>query len=107
MYNHLMNLEMVQATPQQIEAFCRKYHIRSMAFFGSITRRDFGAHSDIDVLVDFEPGYVPGFNFFLIEAELSKLLGRNVDLQTANFLNPEIRQSALSEAVTVYEQAEP
>jgi len=107
MYNHLINLEMVQATPQQIEAFCRKYHIRSMAFFGSITRRDFGPHSDIDVLVDFEPGYVPGFNFFLIEAELSKLLGREVDLQTANFLNPEIRQSALSEAVTVYEQAEP
>ena len=64
MYNQLMNLEMIQATPQQIEAFCRKYHIRSMAFFGSITRQDFGPHSDIDILVDFEPGYAPGFNFF-------------------------------------------
>jgi predicted nucleotidyltransferase len=48
----------------------------------------------------------PDLNFF-IEAELSNLLGRKVDLQTTNFLNPEIRQSALSEAVIVYEQAEP
>jgi uncharacterized protein len=92
-------------TPQQIEAFCQKYHIHSLAFFGSVVREDFGPHSDVDVLVEFEPGYVPGFDFFLIETELSRLMGRKVDLQTANFLSPEIRQSALSEAVTAYEQA--
>jgi predicted nucleotidyltransferase len=43
--------------------------------------------------------------FFLIEAELSKLLGRKVDLQTRNFLSADILKNALSEAVGVYEQA--
>ncbi len=94
----------IRLTPEQIEAFCQKHHIRSLAFFGSVVRDDYQASSDIDVLVDFEPGHTPGFDFFLIEAELSRLTGRKVDLQTANFLSPEIRQSALSEAVTVYVQ---
>jgi hypothetical protein len=87
-----------------IESFCQKHHIRSLAIFGSYARNNFRPDSDIDVLVDFEPGHTPGFDFFLLEVELSKLLGRKVDLQTANFLSPVIRHSALSEAVTVYER---
>ncbi len=69
-----------------------------------MVREDFGPQSDIDVLVEFEPEHIPGFDFFLIEAELSKLIGHKVDLQTTNFLDLEIRQSALAEAVTAYEQ---
>jgi predicted nucleotidyltransferase len=92
-------------TSDQLSAFCQKRHIRSLAFFGSVVRADFGPHSDIDVLVEFEPDHIPGYDFFLIESELSHLLGRKVDLQTAHFLSPEIRQSALAEAVTAYEQA--
>ena len=90
---------------QRIESYCQKHHIRSLAIFGSFVRNDYGPKSDIDVLVDFEPGFTPGFDFFSIEAELSELLGRKVDLQTTSFLSPEVRQSALSEAVTVYEHA--
>ena len=100
-----MNTAAIGLIPKQIQAFCKKHHIRSLAFFGSVVREDFGPHSDIDVLVEFEPGHIPGFDFFLIEAELSKLMGRKVDLQTNNFLSPEIRQSALAEAVTAYKQA--
>ena len=100
-----MNLATINITPRHIETFCRKHHIRSLAYFGSVVRDDFGPESDIDVLVDFEPGHIPGFDFFLLEVELSRLLGRKVDLQTVSFLSPEIRQSALSEAITVYEQA--
>jgi hypothetical protein len=85
--------------------FCRKHHIRKMTFFGSVVRDDFGPQSDIDVLVEFEVGHTPGFDFFLIEAELSQLLGCKVDLQTPNFLSPEIRRSVLSELVPAYEQA--
>jgi predicted nucleotidyltransferase len=99
-----MNTSAIGLTPQQLETFCQKYHIRSLAFFGSVLRADFGPQSDIDVLVEFEPEHTPGFDFFLIEAELSRLMGRKVDLQTANFLSPDIRQSALAEAVTAYEQ---
>jgi predicted nucleotidyltransferase len=57
------------------------------------------------VLVEFEPDHTPGFDFFLMEAELSQLLGHRADLQTLNFLSPEIRHSVLSEAVPAYEQA--
>lgn len=89
----------------QISQFCRKHHIRRLAFFGSVVRADFGPQSDVDVLVEFEVGHTPGFDFFLLEAELSRMLGRKVDLQTLNFLSPEIRPSVLSEAVSAYEQA--
>jgi uncharacterized protein len=89
---------------KQIEQFCQKHNIRQMSFFGSVVRDDFSPQSDIDILVEFEPGHTPGFDFFLIEDELSQLLGRKVDLQTITFLSPEIRQSVLSEAVPVYEQ---
>jgi hypothetical protein len=95
----------MQFARQPLRQFCQKHHIHKLAFFGSVVRNDFGPHSDIDVLVEFEPGWTPGFDFFLMEAELSSLLGRKVDLQTANFLSPEIRPSVMSEAVTVYEQA--
>jgi len=90
---------------QQIQKFCQKHHIRQLSFFGSVVRDDFGPQSDIDVLVEFEPGHSPGLDFFLIEAELSKLIGRRVDLQTLNFLSPAIRSSVLEEAVPAYEQA--
>ena len=45
---------------QQLEAFCRRHHIRKLALFGSVLRDDFGPDSDVDVLVEFEPGHVPG-----------------------------------------------
>jgi predicted nucleotidyltransferase len=87
-----------------VEQFCHTHHILKLIFFGSVVRSDFGPHSDIDVLVKFEPGHTPGFDFFLIEAELSRLLGRKVDLQTENFISREILQSALAEAIIAYEQ---
>lgn len=89
----------------QLKSFCQKHHIRQLSFFGSVVRDDFGPQSDIDVLVEFEPGHTPGFDFFLMEAELSQLLGRKVDLQTLNFLSPEIRRGVLSETDPAYEQA--
>ena len=103
-YNIFMDLNPVVSS-YPFKVLCQKHHIRQMALFGSILRADFGPHSDIDVLVEFEPEHIPGLDFFLIEAELSKGLGRKVDLQTKEFLSPEIRNSVLSEMVPVYEQA--
>jgi len=87
----------------KIKKFCQKHHIQRMSFFGSVVRNDFGPNSDIDVLVEFEPGFTPGLDFFLMEAELSQMLGRKVDLQTINFLSPHIRDSVLAEAIPAYE----
>ncbi len=100
-----MDISSFQFSAEHIKAFCQRYFIRKMAFFGSFVRDDFGEEGDIDVLVEFEPNHIPGFDFFTIEAELSAMLGRKVDLQTAQFLSPEIRTSALAEMVIAYEQA--
>ena len=90
---------------QKIVDFCRRHHIRRLAFFGSVLRNDFGPESDVDVLVEFEPGYVPGLAFFSIEEELSRILGRKVDLNTPGFLSPYFRDQVLAEAEVQYAQA--
>jgi uncharacterized protein len=97
-----MNRIRIQIPKERITDFCRRHHIRKLAIFGSALRDDFGPDSDVDVLVEFEPGHVPGLAFFGIEQELSAILGRKVDLNTAGFLSPEIREVVLKEAEVQY-----
>jgi predicted nucleotidyltransferase len=87
---------------QKLTEFCRTNHIFRLALFGSILRDDFRPDSDVDVLVEFEPGHVPGLKFFALERELSELLGRKVDLNTPNFLSPYFRGRVLAEAEVQY-----
>ena len=61
---------------EAIAKFCRKWHVIELALFGSVLRDDFSPESDVDVLVTFEPGHVPGLDFISMEEELSALLGR-------------------------------
>ncbi len=95
---------MKPAVPKgQIAEFCRRNHIRRLSLFGSILRDDFGPGSDIDVLVEFEPGHVPGFRFIRLQDELSGLFGgRRVDLVTPKFLNRRIRDEVLRSAEVQY-----
>jgi uncharacterized protein len=97
-----MNRIRIQIPKERITDFCRQHHIRKLAIFGSALRDDFGSDSDVDVLVEFEPGHVPGLAFFGIEQELSAILGRKVDLNTAGFLSPEIREVVLKKAEVQY-----
>ncbi|MCC7007580.1 MAG: nucleotidyltransferase family protein [Acidobacteria bacterium] len=86
-----------------VTAFCQRHRIARLALFGSALRDDFGLHSDVDVLVEFQPGHVPGLNFVSMERELSALFqGRRVDLVTPKFLNQRIREQVLREAETLY-----
>src|SRR4030088_2853316 len=87
---------------KRIVKFCRQHHVRKLALFGSVLRDDFGPDSDVDVLVEFEPGHVPGLAFLAMEEELSKLLGRKVDLNTSGFLSPHFRERVLSDAEVQY-----
>jgi hypothetical protein len=87
----------------QLAEFCRRHHILKLALFGSILRDDFRPDSDIDVLVEFEPGHVPGFGFIRLQDELSALFGgRAVDLVTPKFLNRRIRDEVLRSAEVQY-----
>ena len=87
---------------QRIATFCRRNRIRRLALFGSVLRDDFAPDSDIDVLVEFEDGHVPGLAFFAMEQELSEILGRRVDLNTPKFLSRYFRDNVLAEAENQY-----
>lgn len=90
---------------EKIADFCRKHGIRKIAFFGSVLRDDFMPESDVDILVEFEPGHTPGLAFFTMQRELSEILGRKVDLNTAGDLSPYFRDEVLSEAQVLYDAA--
>jgi hypothetical protein len=85
-----------------VAEFCHRHHVTRLALFGSVLRDDFGPDSDVDVLVEFMPGRVPGFGFFEMEQELSDILGRKVDLNTPQFLSHHFREQVLSEAKAHY-----
>jgi len=92
----------IEVNKHEVERFCRRHRIRRLALFGSVLRDDFGPDSDVDVLVEFEDGHVPGLAFFAMEAELSKILGRTVDLNTPQFLSRHFRDDVLAEAEDQY-----
>jgi hypothetical protein len=99
-----MNVQ-IEIPTDKIADFCRRNHIRKLAFFGSVLRNDFTPESDVDVLVEFEPGHTPGLAFFAMQRELSEILGRNTDLNTAQDLSQYFRQEVLDEAEVLYVKA--
>ena len=86
----------------KIADFCRRHHISRLSLFGSVLRDDFGPASDVDVLVEFEPGHAPGLAFFSMEEELSGIIGRKVDLNTSGFLSPHFRSRIERESEVQY-----
>ncbi|MGB6065177.1 MAG: nucleotidyltransferase family protein [Desulfomonilaceae bacterium] len=86
-----------------IEDFCRKHYIRKLSIFGSYLREDFGPESDIDFLVEFDPEHIPGLlEIAGMEIELSKMLGRKVDLMTAQDLSRYFRDEVVAQAEVQY-----
>ena len=93
----------ITASPEVIADFCQRHHIRRLSLFGSVLRDDFRPDSDVDVLVEFEPGATPGlFKYAGMEMELSEHFGRKVDLLTAGFLSPYFREQVLREARPIH-----
>jgi predicted nucleotidyltransferase len=95
----------IEVPVSRVADFCRRHHIRRLALFGSVLRNDFGPESDVDVLVDFDPGYTPGLAFFSMQDELSDLLGWKVDLNTRGFLSRHFCDEVLRQARVVYDAA--
>jgi len=89
---------------EKIAEFCRKNHIRKLSLFGSALREDFRFDSDVDVLVEFEPGTRVGMiRLAGLEIELGEILGRKVDLNTPGFLSKYYRDKVLAEAAVHYD----
>ena len=99
-----MNRSSVSLPDDRIADFCRRHHVRKLSLFGSVLREDFTPDSDVDVLVEFEPGRTPGyFRLFDMEEELSSMGGsRKVDLRTPQGLSCYFRDEVLAEAQVVY-----
>ena len=94
-----MDLRGISFPEQDISAFCRRHGVRRLSVFGSILRDDFGPQSDVDVLVEFEPGRTPGMiGFGGMILELSAITGRSVDLRTPADLSEYFRPRILQEA---------
>jgi len=93
----------IEIPRERIAAFCRTHHIRKLSFFGSVISEHFTQDSDVDVLVEFEPGQVVGLiRLAGMEFELSEIIGRKVDLRTPADLSRYFREEVLSSAEIQY-----
>lgn len=102
----MQNKLQIEVPRKQIVEFCKKHHVRKLSLFGSVLRDDFGPDSDIDVLIEFEPGQVVGFfKLFDMEEELAKILGgRRVEINTPHSLSRYFRGQVMESAEVQYAQ---
>ena len=90
----------------RIAEFCKRNRVRRLSLFGSVLRKDFGPDSDVDILVEFEPGARIGLiRLSGLEIELGNIVGRKVDLNTPGFLSKYYRDQILAEADVQYDAA--
>ena len=93
----------LQVPEARIAEFCRRHHVRRLSFFGSVIREDFRPDSDVDVLIEFQPGHAVGLvRMAGLELELAQLLGRKVDLRTPAELSRFFRDEVLRTSQVQY-----
>lgn len=95
----------IEIPAPEITAFCRRHHIRQLALFGSVLRDDFGPDSDVDVLVEFEPGVDDSLTLLDLagmQSELAAIIQREVDLVLKDGIKPFIREEVLHNAAVIY-----
>ena len=88
---------------QEIKSFCEAHHIAKLSLFGSILTEQFNTDSDVDILVEFKLGHTPGFlQMAALEAELTAMLHRKVDLRTAAELSRYFRDDVIAHSEIQY-----
>ena len=93
----------IDLSSKKIAEFCRRNHISKLSVFGSFLRDDYNEDSDIDILVEFFPDHIPGLiRLAGMENELSAVLGRKVDMRTAEDLSRYFRNEVLESAEVKY-----
>ena len=101
-----MSQARISIPKDRIAEFCVRNRVRRLSLFGSVLRKDFGPDSDVDILVEFEPGARMGLiRLAGLEIELGKIVGRKVDLNTLGFLSKYYRDQILTEADVQYDAA--
>jgi uncharacterized protein len=99
-----VSMHRLSIPPEQLAQYCQAHHIRRLSIFGSTLAGTARPDSDIDLLVEFEPGREPGLlALAAMEAELTDMLGGSrVDLRTAQDLGRHFRDRVLREAELQY-----
>lgn len=88
---------------ERIAEFCRRHHIVKLSLFGSVLGEEFRDDSDVDVLVEYDPRRIPDLLKVVgQEEELSSMLGRKVDLRTAEDLSRFFRDEVVRSAELLY-----
>jgi predicted nucleotidyltransferase len=101
--NHALQLGALQIDASLLAELCRRYGVRELSLFGSAARGEMGPESDIDIMVEFEPGLRIGLiKFESLVEDLESLAGRKVDLVTKRGLKPWVRPNVLKDARVIY-----
>ena len=96
-------MQPLQYSPEKLAELCKRYHVQRLSLFGSRLKGTARPDSDIDILVEFEPGKTPGLAFFRLEDELSQLFGGDVELSTPHFLSTYFRDEVVKSARPLYD----
>jgi len=88
-----------------IRSYCKRQPIKRLSLFGSYLRGDACPNSDVDLLVEYVAGAPVGLlSMAGQEIQLSEILGKRVDLRTAEDLSRYFRQEVVDSAVMLYEK---
>jgi predicted nucleotidyltransferase len=92
-----------QAPPEAIRQFCQRYHIKRLSLVSALPDND-APDESLDILVEFDAD-APALDFYVMQAELGRLLGRPVSLVSADFLCPYFRDDMLDQGRVLYQRA--
>jgi len=101
--NQTLQFGDLQVDGPSLAEVCRRYGVKELSLFGSAVRGEMRPDSDIDIMVEFEPGVRVGLiKFESLVEELESLAGRRVDLVTKRGLKPWVRPQVLKGARVIY-----
>jgi uncharacterized protein len=101
--NKTLEIGGAQIDGASLVELCRRYGVKELSIFGSAVRGEMRPESDVDILVEFEPGVRVGLiKFESLAEELEALAGRRVDLVTKRGLKPWVRPGVLKDARVIY-----
>ncbi len=92
----------LSADTERLRELCERYGVARLEVFGSVSRGEATAESDIDLLYELKQDARLGFRFFDFEDELRQLFGRPVDLVARSSVNKYIREQVLRDAQPLY-----
>jgi predicted nucleotidyltransferase len=101
--NQTLHLGDTQIDGSSLAEVCRRYGVKELSLFGSAVRGEMRPESDVDIMVEFEPGVRIGLiTFESFADELESLAGRRVDLVTKRGMKPWVRTRVLKDARVIY-----